>query len=288
MENLFDRFVTERQYVQNVSTATIAGYRWAWKAMAPALSGRTAIDKAALIQRIAQLREAGLSPVTVNTYLRSVRAFQRWLVAEGLAECAAPIPKLKEPTPVVATLSDAMTRRLAAYRPTSAAERHVHTVACLVLDTGLRIDEALSLDRSEDIDLDELLLTVRDGKGGKGRVVPLSLAGRRVLFRHMQRLEPAYGSLLFFAGDGTKIGQRNALRVFKRICERCGVKGVRCSFHTLRHTFATAYLRNGGDVFRLQRILGHAKLDMTRRYVQLQTDDLRAVHEKHSALASLR
>ena len=181
-----------------------------------------------------------------------------------------------------------MTRRLVAYRPASAAERHMHAVSCLILDTGLRIDEALSLDRSEDIDLDELLLTVRDGKGGKGRVVPLSLAGRRVLFRHTQQLAPAYGSRLFFASDGAKIGQRNALRVFKRICERCGVKGVRCSFHTLRHTFATAYLRNGGDVFRLQRILGHAKLDMTRRYVQLQTDDLRAVHEKHSALASLR
>ena len=53
----------------------------------------------------------------------------------------------------------------------------------------------------------------------------------------------------------------------------------------MRHSFATYYLRNGGDVFRLQRILGHSTLEMTRRYVQLQTEDLSAVHDGLSVLA---
>ena len=288
MEDRYEQFIRERQYLQNVSPSTAEGYRWAWKAFAPALQHHDAIDKAAIVQRIGELREQGVSPVSINTYLRSVNAFQRWLVAEGYAERAHLIPRLKEPAPVVAALSVDQTRRLLAYRPKTDAERHVYAVACLILDTGLRIDEALSIDRETDIDLEQLLLTVRDGKGGKGRIVPMSLAGRRILYRHLQRLAPAYGSLAFFAGDGTKIGQRNALRVFKRICAASGVKGVRTSFHTLRHTVATAYLRNGGDVFRLQRILGHAKLDMTRRYVQLQTEDLRSVHHRLSALAATR
>jgi site-specific recombinase XerD len=53
----------------------------------------------------------------------------------------------------------------------------------------------------------------------------------------------------------------------------------------MRHSFAIAYLRDGGDVFRLQRILDHSKLDMTRRYVNRQTEDLQIVHQRLSLLA---
>jgi integrase/recombinase XerD len=63
---------------------------------------------------------------------------------------------------------------------------------------------------------------------------------------------------------------------------------VRCSFHTLRHTFGKNYIRNGGDVFRLQKILGHRTLDMTRRYVELDVSDLQAVHQRLSPLSASR
>ncbi len=53
-------------------------------------------------------------------------------------------------------------------------------------------------------------------------------------------------------------------------------------------TFAAGYIRNGGDAFRLQRVLGHSTLEMTRRYVNLQTADLQAVHQRLSLLGSGR
>ncbi len=93
-------------------------------------------------------------------------------------------------------------------------------------------------------------------------------------------------TLVFATRTGTKPTQRNLLRDFKLFGTRLGAtEGVRFSFHTLRHTFAVNYIRNGGDVFRLQRILGHATLDMTRRYVNLQTGDLQAVHDRLSLLS---
>ncbi|MEX1156998.1 MAG: tyrosine-type recombinase/integrase, partial [Chloroflexota bacterium] len=63
----------------------------------------------------------------------------------------------------------------------------------------------------------------------------------------------------------------------------------RCSPHVLRHTFARTFLTNGGDVFSLQRILGHspASLEITRRYVHLLDDDLRATHRRASPVDHL-
>jgi integrase/recombinase XerD len=122
-------------------------------------------------------------------------------------------------------------------------------------------------------------------RGGRERVVPFSMQMRKVLYRYVEQHKPEYGDLLFFADKGARLGQRNALRDFKLVCQKLGISGVRCSFHTLRHAFSLAYLRQGGDVFRLQRILGHAKLDMTRRYVNLRTEDLQSVHQRLSLFA---
>ena len=286
MEHFYSEFTREKQYLQNVSPATVDGYQWAWKAFEPVLAGRASVTKADIASHVAELHGRGLSPVTINTYLRSLNTFFRWMHTEGHSDVPLPIPRLKEPEKVCEQFSDEQVRRLVRFSPRSAAERRIHTLACLILDTGLRIDEVLSAERA-DIDLDSLLLKVCHGKGSKERVVPFSLPLRKLLFRYLKQHNPQHGDLLFFAGVGQKINQRNALRAFKGLCKRLRVTGVRCSFHTLRHTFATAYLRNGGDPFRLQRVLGHTKLEMTRRYVNLQTEDLQAVHHQCSVVAQV-
>ena len=288
MEILYQQFIRERQYLHNVSPNTVDGYHWAWKAFEPALAGRSCVAKPELLQRIEELRQRGLGSVTINTYLRSVNAFCHWLFNEGHAPTHLQIPRLKEDQHVLATFTQDQVAKLVAFRTTTLTERRTHMLACLILDTGLRISEALSLNRQTDIDLDQAVITVRHGKGGKSRAVPISHQMRRLLFKFAQLHQPQYGDLLFFADAGEPLEQRNALRDFKQVCKRLGVTGVRCSFHTLRHSFALAYVKNGGDVFRLQRILGHAKLEMSRRYVNLSLDDLQEVHQRLSLLANAK
>jgi integrase/recombinase XerD len=212
--------------------------------------------------------------------LRCINAFHRWATMEGhLAGERVHIPRLKQEQKVVATLSSEHVQRIVKFKRRTSSERRLHTIAVLLLDTGLRIDEALSL-TLDDVDLDNMLLRVL-GKGGKHRMVPISAEMRRVLWRWMQGRT---ASLVFATRSGTKLLQRNLLRDFKVFGKRLKITGVRFSFHTLRHTFAVNYIRNGGDVFRLQRVLGHSTLDMTRRYVNLQIQDLQAVHDRLSVV----
>jgi integrase/recombinase XerD len=81
---------------------------------------------------------------------------------------------------------------------------------------------------------------------------------------------------------------RNMLRDLKDLCKEVGITGVRTSYHTLRHGFALNHIRQGGDVFSLQRMLGHTSIEVTRRYVNMETEQLQLIHKKTSILGRLR
>ncbi|HEX2462142.1 MAG TPA: site-specific integrase, partial [Vicinamibacterales bacterium] len=100
-------------------------------------------------------------------------------------------------------------------------------------------------------------------------LVPFSFELRRVLFRWEQTTERQrwQSDWLFPTRASTRLGQRNALRAHYLLLKRLNIP--KSGFHRLRHTFATSYLQNGGDVVRLSRVLGHAQLTTTMRYLHL-------------------
>ena len=83
-----------------------------------------------------------------------------------------------------------------------------------------------------------------------------------------------------------RLGQRNALRAHYALLRRLEIP--KSGFHRLRHTFATSYLQNGGDVVRLSRVLGHSQITTTMRYLHLVTTDLQKPHQQLSILNRLR
>jgi len=133
----------------------------------------------------------------------------------------------------------------------------------LVLDTGLRPSEMLNLQR-DDIDFSNLILKVL-GKGRKERLVPFSPELRKRLF-------------LAFAGfGGTRWEKRNSTTSLYLLQDKVGLP--RFGWHRLRHTFATNYLRQGGDIVRLSMVLGHSQITTNQRYLHLLTEDLSASHQ---------
>jgi integrase/recombinase XerD len=132
--------------------------------------------------------------------------------------------------------------------------------------------------------MENLLLTL-DGKGRKQRIVPFSFALRRVLYRFIADFKIKLEGLLFATKEGTDVLRMTALRSVKWLCEQLGFDPPGRTLHAFRHTFAVFYLRRGGSVFHLQKVLGHSSLEMTRRYANLVTADLQAVHERVSLLS---
>lgn len=279
-------FSQERQYLKNVSPATLSWYATAFSEFSDcgldSLADCTPQQLVASLKaRVMDLQTQGeVKPISINSWLRVINAFLRWAHQEGYVSALLKVPKLKEAEVVIEPWAPEQVHALMSHRPKHFAKQRVQAIALLIADTGLRVSEALSLER-QDVDLDSLLVTVRCGKGGKARVVPMSVMGRKILFRWLSCHD---NELVFCTRDGLPWHKRNALRSFKLLCEELGIKGVRTSWHTLRHSFAAAFIREGGDVFSLQRMLGHSTLEMTKRYVRLNTADLQAKHSQHARL----
>jgi integrase/recombinase XerD len=155
-----------------------------------------------------------------------------------------------------------------------------------LLDTGLRLSEILGL-RRDCIDWQGNRLIVR-GKGDKERSVPFGTAVRRALWEYAQRRGDVSGQDVFFLDQfGGQICARHIQITLRRYGKQAGIEGVRVSPHTLRHTFATQYILNGGDAFSLQQILGHSTLEMVKQYVKLANRDVALQHRRYSPVDNL-
>jgi len=263
----FTSFLREKQYLENVSTNTLRWYKHALKWL-PSESP----DERALKNMVIRMREKGLKATGCNAAIRAINCYLRWSGSPHT------IHQLREPQLVLPTFSNEQVKLLVSYKPKTDFQRLLHLLILILLDTGCRISEALSI-RSSDIDLDSLLITLR-GKGRKDRKVPISFELRKVLFKYLEGRDR-----LFVASTGKPWGRMGALRSVKLHCQKLGFEPPARTLHAFRHTFAINYLRRGGSVFHLQTCLGHASLDMTRRYANLVTEDLQQIHQRVSLLA---
>ena len=171
MENLWRQFVQERVYLNNVSPRTAEWYGWVEKAFSPyagkfCASGGT--SKEVLKEAIIRMREKGLDPVTIAGYIRGLNAFLRWGHTEGHFEelLVISVPRCEQK--LVLSLTPEQVQRFLKWKPVHSSQRRTFVLVCLLLDTGMRISEAIDL-RKADLNLDDLLIKMK-GKGGKHRL----------------------------------------------------------------------------------------------------------------------
>jgi integrase/recombinase XerD len=279
---LFDTFINHRRYVDNYSENTIATYVQAMRAWRRVL-GESDIDKQTIKDFVIEMRKANISPASCNVYIKAFNGFLNWLLENEYISESLHIKHLKTEKKIIKPFSDAHLKALISFKPKKYSELRLHVLLLLLIDTGVRIREALSIKR-EDIDFDSLLIKVR-GKGNKQRFVPYSLELRKALFKFLSRHKFDY---VFSTNSGNRYSYGNCWRDFNKLANKLGIDGVRVSPHTIRHTYARNYLRQGGNVFYLSKALGHTSIQVTRQYVEVETEDLQLTHLKTSLLSRLR
>jgi len=232
-------------------------------------------------------RDQPLSSRTIQGYARTLKAFYSWLYREGYVN-DNPMKLVKIPKAskiIVETLTERQIRRLLkAIDCTTPLGFRDRCIILILLDTGIRLSELAGL-TINDVDLESGELKVT-GKGQKQRLVPIGANVQKALWKYLNkyRPDPAYPSIdsLFLNRMCMPMSPDSIYRMIKRRSQKAGIHGVRCSPHTFRHTFAKNFLLNGGDVFTLQKILGHTSLEVVRMYVNLASDDVLSQHRKYS------
>lgn len=247
-----------------------------------------AVDRADIERFITDIQTEGLSDSSVNMYIRGWRAFFNFLFTEGLipADVGKFVKPIKAEKRIIETFSKDQIKRLLAVPDKTTFTGYRNYVAMMfLLDTGVRISELIGI-KTTDIRWSERIVRVK-GKNRKERYAPY----QSTLERHLKAYEEIRGMLdhdyLFVNIDNKPLAVRSLQEDIADYGVQAGIKGVRVSPHTFRHTFSKMYIMAGGDIYSLQKILGHTSLEMVRNYVNLFGVDIVKKHRQYSPLDRL-
>jgi integrase/recombinase XerD len=222
----------------------------------------------------AQLRADGLAATTIARRHAAARSYFRHLQLLGRRadNPAAAVPLPRRPKPLPKTLSPGEAERLIqAARGTTPLALRDHALLELLYGAGLRVSEAVGLERSG-VDLDERLVRVL-GKGGKERVVPIGRPAAEALRRYLSRgrpyLDARHRPEVFLNARGGPLTRAGAFLILRQIAGKAGLEPERVHPHLLRHSFATHLLEGGADLRSVQEMLGHADLSTTELYTHV-------------------
>jgi integrase/recombinase XerD len=239
---------------------------------------------------ILYMKEKGLQTVTINTRLRAIRAFFNFLYRERHIKNnpLSDVKLLKDRRKVVETFTNEQLQTLF-NQPNLRSFVGVrdYTFMLLLLETGIRVSELVGVG-VQDILWNESKLHIRNTKTYKERIVPIQAKMKNQLQKYIQIRGVVETDALFATLDGEKMSKRQFQNRVTFYGKQAGIKGVRCSCHTFRHTFAKLSVKNGAGIFELQQILGHTSMEMVRVYVNLFSDDVMDKHRTFSPLVNLK
>jgi integrase/recombinase XerD len=235
-----------------------------------------------------------LSIRTVVGYFHTIKVFFRFMIQRNVLVMDPSgwlaWPKVKRPLPKNIPTEEEMEQIL--FRPDigTLSGMRDRAILELIYSTGLRRGEVANLD-IYDVNLLERTVTVRRGKGGKGRVLPVGQIALEFLIRYINEARPKMVSSVKRAAEGPQApalfvvdgGMRlSPDRLGQRVSRyvRSVKPTVTLGCHAIRHAFATHLLRGGADIGMIQRLLGHTSIATTEIYTHVAPVDLKIEHAK--------
>lgn len=161
-----------------------------------------------------------------------------------------------------------------------------YSLTLLTLDTGIRPSEAFGL-RISDVDLDYKKIEVKSAiaKSRVSRILFISAPVAETLAKLISYRFEQFEDLLFISCDGRPLNRNSWGIRLRKYCQKAGCHKV--APYDLRHSFAVQFLKNGGNVFALQEIMGHADISTTKNYIRFSDNDIKEQHMKASPINNL-
>lgn len=232
---------------------------------------------------LAYLEEKGLNAGGQSAAYRAIRAMQYWWETEMEGDYQAPIRKVEAPKvntePVPGITPEEIQKLVDSCRGEN--EKRDRAIFLVLFDTGVRAHELINLNIS-DVNFISGSVIVRHGKGDKSRMVFLGVKSRRALKAYLRRrgtVKPA--DPLFATDDGDRIKYWTLKDMLYRRSKDAKLNGTPF-LHDFRRAFALALWRNGTDIVTISRLMGHSSIEVLKRYLAQDEEDLAKAHAKSS------
>lgn len=232
------------------------------------------------------LKKRNVSTVTLQTYIRALRTFLNWCYDEEYISIKLTdrfrLPKAEKK--VFDVLTDYEIEVLfKCFNIKKFLELRNWCICALMLDCGLRKNEVVTMTLSRYRGTDGYIIV--QGKGNCQRIVPMGLRTRKHMSKYVALRPNQLNDSLFLQKDYSPITLNVIKQLFSRLKHESGIK--RLHPHLLRHTFATRFIENGGDIFTLQQLLGHTTLDMSKKYLHLGVSNTLKKYKAFSPLDNM-
>ena len=224
---------------------------------------------------------------TAVVYHKSLTVFFRWCKAEGYIPInptdGVEKPQIEQKLPTKLTKQDSLRLLEIVYNypyKYKFLRCRNHAMFSMFVFAGLRKNELLKL-KYADVDLENLSIFIRQGKGRKDRIVPISYTLAESLRRYLEERQkknktcPEFFTSLHLNRGFTEDGLKHLVDKLRLVC------GSKLTVHKLRHTFATLMLEGGCDVYSLSKMMGHSDIKTTSIYLSASAEHLRSQMLKH-------
>lgn len=290
----FEEFILEKE-VRNLAPATLKNYELTFRVFCEFCEFdkdtiTTEVKLNNVYHWINTMKQQDVKISSINHYLRDLGVILHWMmdIDRGYIE-PFKMPKLESQEEQPKLFSDEELEALLEKprRNASFVEWRTYCIVNWVLGTGNRASTICDV-KINDINFSRREISLAHTKNKKAQIIPLSSSLETVLKEYikMWRRDAKTDAYLFCNVGEDKL-TTNALRIsFASYCKSRGVE--RTNIHGLRHNFAKGWVRNNGNQFALQKILGHSKLTMTSKYVKLYSEDIKDDFDKFNPLDTIK
>lgn len=233
-----------------------------------------------------QLKEKGLAAATIARKLAAIKAFYRFMTAEGYMD-ANPAEVVEAGTKGIklprVLSEDEVVRLLNQPDITTAEGFRDRTMLEVLYATGMRVSELINL-TLERVDLN-MKYIIAFGKGSKERIVPLGSVAAEFLQQYLEKVRPKLThedrntNIVFLAFGGHELTRQRFWQIIRTYGRKANINKA-LTPHILRHSFATHLLDNGADLRSVQELLGHSDISTTQIYTHLTNKHLRDIYAK--------